>query len=68
MIAGWACRRLRREDFFSRMWLVKALRPRSLPEPVMRKRFFVPEWVFIFGMVGRLVNQTPGGEPGSDRR
>jgi hypothetical protein len=21
-----------------------------LPEPVIRTRFFIPEWVFIFGM------------------
>ena len=25
----------------------------SLPEPVTRKRFLAPEWVFIFGMVVR---------------
>jgi hypothetical protein len=32
------------------MWLVNALRPRTLPVAVTLKRFFVPEWVFIFGM------------------
>src|SRR4051794_39185105 len=37
-------------DFFSRMWLVNAWRPRTLPPAVTLKRFFVPEWVFIFGM------------------
>jgi hypothetical protein len=34
-----------------------------LPVPVDRKRFLVPEWVFIFGMVGRLVNQTAPSIP-----
>jgi len=37
-------------DFFSRMWLVKGWRPRTLPEPVTLKRFFAPEWVFILGI------------------
>jgi hypothetical protein len=29
---------------------VKECRARSLPLPVLRKRFLAPEWVFIFGM------------------
>ena len=41
---------LRFGDFFSRMWLWFAWTPRSLPLAVLRKRFFEPEWVFIFGM------------------
>jgi hypothetical protein len=39
------------------MWLVMACRPRTLPFGVIRKRFFAPEWVFIFG-IGRLLKQT----------
>ena len=42
--------RLRLGDFFSRMWLVKECRPRTLPLAVSLKRFLAPEWVFIFGM------------------
>ena len=42
-------RRLRFGDFFSRMWLEYARRPRSFPLAVLRKRFFEPECVFIFG-------------------
>src|SRR6201999_833734 len=34
-------------DFFSRMWLENAWRPRSLPVADFLKRFFAPEWVFI---------------------
>ena len=37
-------------DFFSRMWLVKACLPRTLPVAVTLKRFFEPEWVFILGI------------------
>src|SRR5258708_18913766 len=47
---GRAIRRLRFGDFFSRMWLEYARRPRSLPVAVLRKRFLAPEWVFIFGI------------------
>jgi hypothetical protein len=32
------------------LWLVNECRARSLPLPVLRNRFFAPEWVFIFGM------------------
>ena len=46
-LARW---RLRLGDFFSRMWLVKECRPRTLPVAVSLKRFLAPEWVFIFGM------------------
>src|SRR5215210_6931367 len=49
-IVGWPRRRFRFGDFFSRMWLVKACRPRTLPLAVSLKRFFAPEWVFIFGI------------------
>jgi hypothetical protein len=42
------------------MWLAFARRPRSLPVAVLRKRFFAPEWVFIFGIEGEL-KQTPAG-------
>src|ERR671923_581835 len=51
-IVGWPRRRFRFGDFFSRMWLVKACRPRTLPFAVSLKRFFAPEWVFIFGIAG----------------
>src|SRR5215207_6673942 len=34
------------------MWLEKAWRARILPPAVFLKRFFAPEWVFIFGMPG----------------
>jgi UDP-N-acetylglucosamine 2-epimerase (non-hydrolysing) len=47
---GRAILRLRFGDFFSRMWLEYARRPRSLPVAVLRKRFLAPEWVFIFGI------------------
>jgi hypothetical protein len=45
-------------DFFSRMCVEYAWRPRSLPLAVWRKRFLAPEWVFIFGIGERLVKQT----------
>ena len=48
--AGRPSLRLRLGDFFSRMWLAFARRPRSLPVAVVLKRFLAPEWVFIFGM------------------
>jgi UDP-N-acetylglucosamine 2-epimerase (non-hydrolysing) len=47
---GRAIFRFRFGDFFSRMWLEYARRPRSLPVAVLRKRFLAPEWVFIFGI------------------
>jgi UDP-N-acetylglucosamine 2-epimerase (non-hydrolysing) len=47
-------RRFRFGDFFSRMWVEKARRPRSLPLAVLRKRFLAPEWVFIFGIGMRI--------------
>ena len=50
MSTGFAIRRLRFGDFFSRMWLEYARRPRSLPLAVRLKRFLAPEWVFIFGI------------------
>ena len=50
-------RRIRFGDFFSRMWLENARRPRSFPRAVLRNRFLAPEWVFIFG-IGRLLKQT----------
>ena len=43
---------MRLGDFFSRMWLENAWRARTLPLALTLKRFFVPEWVFIFGMIG----------------
>ena len=43
-------RRFRFGDLCSSMWLEYARRPRSLPVPVLRNRFLVPEWVFIFGI------------------
>ena len=33
-------------------WLVPALRCLTFPLAVRRKRFFVPLWVFILGMIG----------------
>jgi hypothetical protein len=36
------------------MWLVFPWRPRTFPLAVTLKRFFAPEWVFIFGMAGEL--------------
>ena len=39
------------DDFFSRMWLRKALRRMSLPVPVILKRLAAPRWVFILGIV-----------------
>src|SRR5215210_3982053 len=42
--------RLRLALFFPRLWLVKECRARSFPLAVFLKRFFAPEWVFIFGM------------------
>ena len=45
--------RLRFGDFFSRMWLENACRALQLSGPVFLKRFFAPEWDFIFGMSGR---------------
>jgi hypothetical protein len=48
--AGLPRARLRLGDFFSRMWLVKACRPRSLPAALSLKRFLAPECVFIFGI------------------
>jgi hypothetical protein len=54
---GIAILRFRFGDFFSRMWLEYARRPRSFPLPVLRNRFLVPEWVFAFG-IGRLLKQT----------
>src|SRR3954453_12802157 len=68
--AGWACRRRRLDGFFSRMWIVKAERPRTLPVAVTLKRFLVPEWVFIFGMGPISKAKAPGrggeqaGRPG----
>jgi len=50
--------RFRLGDFFSRMWLENACRPRTLPVPVMRKRFLAPECVFIFGIADAQVCQT----------
>jgi hypothetical protein len=54
---GFDIFRFRFGDFFSRMWLEYARRPRSLPVPVLRKRFLAPEWVFIFG-TGSLLKQN----------
>ncbi len=51
---GRAIFRFRFGDFFSRMWLELARRPRSLPLAVLRKRFLAPEWVFIFGIGTRI--------------
>src|SRR6202030_2775414 len=49
--AGLPSARLRFGDFFSRMWLVNGCRPRTLPVPVILKRFLAPECVFILGMI-----------------
>src|SRR4051812_44506050 len=54
-ISGLPRWRFRFGDFFSRMWLVKAWRPRTLPFAVSLKRFFAPEWVFIFGIADGAV-------------
>ena len=37
-------------DLCSRLWLEFARLPRSLPLADRLKRFFAPEWLFIFGM------------------
>src|ERR1039458_1382707 len=58
IIASWARWRLRLGDFFSRMWLVKACRPLTEPVPVVLKRCFAPECVFILGMASEGVWQT----------
>lgn len=42
--------RFRLAVFFSRMWLLLALRRMILPVPVVLKRFFAPLCVFIFGI------------------
>ena len=52
--------RFRFGDFFSRMWLEYARRPRSLPVAVFLKRFLAPEWLFIFGMANGVLKQSPG--------
>src|SRR5579875_1922071 len=62
--AGPLSARLRLGGFFSRMWLVKAWRPRSLPVPVTLKRFFAPEWVFILGIAGEQYARAPPQAPG----
>src|SRR5919198_659233 len=48
--AGLRWCRFRLGDFFSRMWVENACRPRSLPVAVLRKRFLAPECVFILGI------------------
>src|SRR5262249_42593492 len=48
--ASPANRRVRFDGFFSRMWLRFAFRRRSLPVPVILKRFAAPRWVFILGI------------------
>src|SRR4051794_13606140 len=45
------------------MWVFMACRARTLPFEVSLKRFFAPEWVFIFGM-RRLLKQTVIRRPG----
>src|SRR5262249_27279460 len=57
--AGLRSARLRLGDFFSRMWLVKACRPRTLPVEVTRKRFLAPECVFILGMSEPTIMARP---------
>src|SRR3954447_15603991 len=49
------------------MWVFPACRARTLPFEVSLKRFFAPEWVFIFGM-RRPLKQTRAGLTGSARR
>src|SRR5687767_5667694 len=61
-------RRFRFGDFFSRMWLEYARRPRSFPLAVLRKRFLAPEWVFIFGMADGLLKQNDERRPRGRRR
>src|SRR5947209_13683161 len=63
MTAGAPRRRLRFGDFFSRMWLENALRPRTLPVAVILKRFLAPECVFILGMA-RVSKADPPGWAG----
>src|SRR5204863_1938611 len=50
-------------DFFSRMWLEKGWRARTLPLAVVLKRFLAPECVFILGIARASVWQTPGRYP-----
>src|SRR6202050_1491752 len=57
-IAGRPSARFFLGDFFSRIWLVKAWRARTLPPPVTLKRFLAPECVFILGI--RSGNEVPG--------
>src|SRR3954452_18930416 len=57
--------RLRFGDFFSRMWLENAWRPCSLPVAVFLKRFFAPEWDFIFGMRAAEYSLPPVAIPTS---
>lgn len=61
MSTGFAIFRFRFGDFFSRMWLEYARRPRSLPVAVFLKRFLAPEWLFIFG-IGPVLKQTARAE------
>src|SRR5215207_11333250 len=47
------------------MWLEKAWRARILPPAVFLKRFFAPEWVFIFGMPGGQYRTSGSPVPAS---
>ena len=42
--------RFRFDVFLVRMWLLKALRRLTFPDPVTLNRFLAPACVFIFGM------------------
>src|SRR5579883_2481190 len=50
-VVGRRRRRFRFADFLVRMWLLNALRRRTLPDAVTVNRFLAPLWVFIFGML-----------------
>src|SRR5204863_7763305 len=68
MAAGRPSARLRLGDFFSRMWLVKAWRPRTLPRAVTRKRFLAPECVFDLGTVAAPIMTRRRSPRGPSRR
>ena len=50
--------RFRFDDIRLAKWLVPALRCMALPVADKRNRFFVPLWVFIFGIASPI--QVPG--------
>src|SRR5215213_3642008 len=52
---SWESRRDWREVFSSNLWTLLACSRMTLPLPLMRNRFLVPLWVFIFGMAAVLL-------------